>query len=206
MTTDEQCHWTDVHQTTKANAVSWYQAEPRLSLDLIKKAMPDRAAAILDVGGGASVLVDRLLDAGYGDISVLDIAAPALSQAKARLGDRAVLVDWYVADVTKFAPTRQYDLWHDRAVFHFLTEATAQQRYVARLKAALRPGGALLIATFTVGGPEKCSGLDIVQYDTARMLTVLGPDFQLCEEHSENHETPWGSVQKFSYFLFRYQP
>ncbi len=206
MTTDGQRHWTDVYQNRATDAVSWYQADPHLSLALIQKAVPETTAAVLDVGAGGSVLVDRLLDAGYSDISVLDIAAPALAQAKARLGGRASKVRWYEADVTAFTPPQQYDLWHDRAAFHFLTEDAAQQRYVAHLRAALKPGGALVIATFAVGGPEKCSGLDIVQYDTMRMQTVLGSAFILREHHEENHETPGGSIQKFAYFLFRYQP
>ncbi len=206
MTTGPRHHWIDVYQSNETDAVSWYQAEPRLSFNLIQKAAPDKTAAILDVGGGASVLVDWLLDAGYTDVSVLDIAPSALDQAKARLGERASQVHWYVADVTAFVSPRQCDLWHDRATFHFLTQPVAQQQYVATLKAALKPGGALLISTFAVDGPEKCSGLEIVQYDTRRMQAVLGRAFILREEYAEDHETPCGSIQKFAYFLFRYQP
>lgn len=203
MTEGGKPHWTNVYETKAVDGVSWFQQTPHFSLSLIKQALPDTDGAILDVGGGASVLVDCLLDEGYGDITVLDIAEPALKHSHARLGKKAADVSWIVADATLFETGRQYDLWHDRACFHFLTDPAARVRYVERLKTSLKPGRAAIIASFAKNGPLKCSGLDIVQYDADLMQRTLGDEFLLAGERTEAHETPWGSVQNFAYFLLR---
>lgn len=195
-------HWEAVYTEKSPLEVSWYQAEPRLSLELIEGTGLSREAAIIDVGGGASVLVDRLLDKGYRDITVLDLSGRALAHARKRLGPRGKDVAWFETDVTEFRPPRQYDLWHDRAVFHFLTDAADRRDYVETLKRSLAPGGHVIIAAFAIGGPEKCSGLDIVQYDSAKMAAELGEGFALVGEKIELHETPWGTGQKFAYFHF----
>lgn len=206
MTESSERHWSDVYATKSANDVSWYQSSPALSLSLIQKAAPDPVAGILDVGGGASVLVDQLLSLGYRDLSVLDIAASALAHSRGRLGDRRAEVDWIVCDITRFEPARKYALWHDRACFHFLTDEADRGRYVTALKAALAPGGSAIIASFATDGPEKCSGLSIQQYDAERIQSVLGPAFLLREEPGELHSTPWNSTQSFVYFQFEYRP
>ncbi len=196
-------HWTHVYETKAVDAVSWFQKEPTLSLSLIKQALPNHDGAILDVGGGASVLVDHLLQEGYAGISVLDIAEPALAHSKARLGNLSKDVNWIAADVTDFTADQHFDLWHDRACFHFLTDKVARARYVERLRAYLKPGGTVVIASFAKDGPLKCSGLNIVQYDADLLLDTFGKGFALEEERTEAHETPWGSVQNFAYFLLR---
>lgn len=203
MTEGGKPHWTNVYETKAVDGVSWFQQTPDLSLSLIKQALPDTGGAILDVGGGASVLVDSLLDEGYGDITVLDIAEPALKHSQVRLGEKAADVSWIVADATLFETDRRFDLWHDRACFHFLTDEAARERYVERLKSYLSPGGIAIIASFAKDGPLKCSGLDIVQYDADLLQRTLGDVFSLEDEKTEAHETPWGSVQNFAYFLLR---
>jgi SAM-dependent methyltransferase len=196
---DYKSHWEDIYQQQSPTEVSWYQAEPRLSLELIQRAAPGKDAAILDVGGGASRLVDCLLAAGYRDLSVLDVAKAALAHARQRLGARADEVTWLEADITHFTPPRRYDLWHDRATFHFLTEAAERARYVAALRQSLKPGGQLILATFAVGGPKTCSGLNIRQYDAPRLQSELGAGFKLLEERTEAHTTPAGKPQAFYY-------
>lgn len=193
-------HWHQVYTEKSASEVSWYQEEPALSLRLIREAGISRSAPIIDVGAGASVLVDRLLSEGYTRVAVLDISASALAVARARLGRLADSVEWYEADVTAFDPPHPFTLWHDRATFHFLTEAPERARYVDVLKRAVSVYGHVVIATFSVGGPEKCSGLDVVQYDAARMTRELGAEFKLVSQAEETHVTPAGKEQPFSYF------
>lgn len=196
-------HWENVYRNKSPLEVSWYQQEPVLSLSLIDNADLARDAAIIDVGGGCSTLVDRLCDAAYTDISVLDISGSALEHAKARLKHRADTVHWYEQDITRFEPPHRFALWHDRAVFHFLTDRKKRERYVDVLRKALEPLGHIIIMTFAIGGPSKCSGLDIVQYDWGKLSSELGTGFKLIATGDEVHHTPAGGHQKFAYFHFR---
>lgn len=201
--TDQNAHWDRVYTEKRAEEVSWRQDQPALSLKLIRRTGIGLDAPIIDVGGGASTLVDHLLSSGFRDLTVLDIAASALEQAKARLGDRANEVNWTVSDVTTWRPARTHRLWHDRAVLHFLTGPAQQAAYAETLRAALDGDGWAIIAGFAPGGPAKCSGLEIVQHDGVSLSKLLGDEFQLMETHGEIHLTPWGAEQAFRYHLFR---
>ncbi|TPQ42575.1 SAM-dependent methyltransferase [Bradyrhizobium guangdongense] len=196
-------HWENVYATKGETEVSWFQDSPAISLALIKAANPDPTAAIIDIGGGASRLVDCLLQEGYRSLAVLDLSANALEAAKARIGPAASSVDWIVSDVTTWRPTKSYDVWHDRAAFHFLTEPRDRAAYVERLQSAVRPGGAVIIGTFALDGPEKCSGLPVQRYDGKSLAVELGASFELIETHSEIHSTPWKSTQAFQFSRFR---
>ena len=197
-------HWEQVYRTRAPEQVSWYQPEARISLDLIRRVAREPAAAILDVGGGASRLVDGLLDAGYRDITVLDLAPEALAVARARLGERAGAVRWTAGDITSAElPAAAYDIWHDRAVFHFLTDAVDRNSYLAQVKRALKPGGHLVMATFALDGPPRCSGLDVVRYSAESLRDALGPGFDLIDSVREEHRTPSGAIQRFQYSLLR---
>ena len=195
-------HWNKVYQTKAPDDVSWVQTPPATSLKLIRASGVGKNAGIIDVGGGASVLVDFLLDAGFSKLAVLDISAAALEHARRRLGKRADSVEWLEADVTTFQSARQFGLWHDRAVFHFLTDQADRQKYAQTLKRTLTPGGQVVIATFALDGPPKCSGLEVARYDAASIGAELGAEFQLVEQASETHTTPWQTEQKFGYFRF----
>lgn len=195
-------HWNHVYQTNASDDVSWFQIRPATSLKFIKACGVCKSDGIIDVGGGASVLVDFLLDASYTQLAVLDISAAALNHAKGRLGARADAVDWFAADVTTFVPTRRFGLWHDRAVFHFLTDMADRQKYVETMKRTLTPEGHAVIATFATDGPEKCSGLAVSRYDGPAISAELGAGFQLLEQVNETHVTPWKTEQRFSYFRF----
>ena len=199
-------HWNHVYQTKETNDLSWSQPRPALSLELIKAAKISKDAGIIDVGGGTSLLIDRLIDAGYNPLGVVDISGAALNKSRARLGTNAEKVEWFEADVTAFTPPHTFGLWHDRAVFHFLTDPTDRRAYVATLRQTLKPGGAVIIATFALDGPPKCSGLDVVRYDERSMATELGSEFQLQEVRRETHLTPWESEQRFAYFRFQHEP
>jgi SAM-dependent methyltransferase len=196
-------HWEKVYRCKSPEEVSWYQQEPNLSLSLIERASLPDDAPIIDIGGGASSLVDHLCERGYSNISVLDISANALAHAKNRLGHQADKVHWYEEDVTNFEPAKRFALWHDRAVFHFLTSKADRERYMQVLQQTLEPGAHLVIMTFAVGGPKKCSGLDVVQYDSDKMSMELGSGFELLETGYDHHSTPVGGLQKFAYFHFR---
>jgi trans-aconitate methyltransferase len=198
-----KAHWNKVYSERKPDEVSWYQAEPTLSLALISRSGAALDTPVIDVGGGASVLVDRLMDKGFRDLSVLDLSGAALAYAKERLGKDAARVQWIEADVTAFKPARTWGLWHDRAVFHFLTEPGDRAAYAALLRAALVPGGHLVMAAFAPDGPEKCSGLPVQRYDSKALLKELGAGFRLLAEEGETHATPWDTTQKFRYFLLR---
>lgn len=200
---ESQQHWTNIYDTKPTDTVSWYQAEPARSLAWIAEAAPPPAAAVLDVGAGASFLVDRLVARGYAHVGAIDIAPNALAKIKQRLGAEAAKVDWFAGSVLDFAPVRAYDVWHDRAVLHFLREPADQQRYAEVLARTVKPGGHAIIATFAIGGPLKCSGLEIVQYDAAKLQALLGPRFTLEKEELEMHQTPGGSEQKFQWAMFR---
>lgn len=200
---DRQAHWQRVYESKDEGEVSWFQERPASSLDLIVRSGIDKSAAIIDVGGGASRLVDHLLDAGYVDVTVLDIADAALAKTRARLGARAEAVGWHAADITEWTPPRHFDLWHDRAVFHFLTEATDRKAYVATMAAAVRVGGQAIIGTFALDGPERCSGMPIRRYDADSLMAEFGQDYRLVETQTEDHVTPGGTVQKFQFCRLR---
>ncbi len=202
--TSRKTHWEQVYQDKPVDQVSWFQREPRRSLELIEASGTSKDAPIIDVGAGASVLVDQLLLNGYTDLSVLDISKNALDISKRRLGNHATDVAWLVDDVTEFQPGRSYALWHDRAVFHFLTDPSQQSAYRSALMRALASGGQAIIGTFAVDGPLRCSGLEIAQYDAASMQAVMGADFTLLQESRESHTTPAGSTQNFAWFRLRY--
>ncbi len=192
-------HWERVYTEKPADAVSWYAPHLVRSLELIEAAAPTPDAPILDVGGGASTLVDDLLARGHGNVTVLDLSARALELARARVGDRA---RWIVGDV-RTAGLPSCTVWHDRAVFHFLTEAADRAVYVAQVERALAPGGHVVIATFGPRGPEKCSGLPVVRWDAEALTAEFGKGFERLRAIEETHVTPWGSEQAFVYCLLR---
>jgi SAM-dependent methyltransferase len=200
---DRKKHWQHIYNEKTPLDVSWYQEEPALSLELIHRTGVLKEEPIIDVGGGASVLVDYLCKEGFTNLAVLDISGNALFSAKNRLGDSVGRIAWYEADITEFIPPHQFSLWHDRAVFHFLTDKPDREKYVEVLNLALRPGGYLIIAAFAIGGPEKCSGLEIVQYDSTKLREELGEGFELVEERNEVHITPANKKQEFVYFRFK---
>ena len=197
-------HWETLYETKQHNQVSWFQEHAELSLKFIRDTGVGTDAHILDVGGGASVLVDDLLDAGYHNLSVLDISAAALRAAKARLGTTASRVHWIEADITQLElPEASIDVWHDRAVFHFLTNPQDRQRYVQTVQHAVKPGGHVIIATFAEDGPLKCSGLDIVRYRPETLHHEFGAGFELLKSQNEHHHTPSGADQSFIYCYCR---
>lgn len=203
MSTTRKSHWDRVYEDKAFTDVSWYQAQPAESLELIEAAAMHRDAPIIDIGGGASTLVDHLLGRGYQDVTVLDVSEQAFAQVRARLGEHADRVSWIAADVTTFRPQRTYSLWHDRAVLHFLIDAEDRLRYLATLRAALAPDGHLVLATFGPEGPRKCSGLEVRRYSVDTMAELLGPDFELCSEQIVYHETPSGGSQQFLFTRWR---
>jgi trans-aconitate methyltransferase len=203
MNSGRVAHWQNVYKEKAENQVSWFQETPAISLELIEAVHPKFDSAIIDIGGGASRLVDVLAREGYRDLTVLDVSESAIAMAKARMGEPAETVKWIVADVTQWEPTRRYDLWHDRAAFHFLTEAPDRTAYVECLASALRPGGHAVIGTFAMDGPERCSGLPVVRYDAARLAAALGPAFTLVEMRRDDHKTPWGTIQNFQFSVVK---
>jgi SAM-dependent methyltransferase len=200
--TDRVSHWQNVYSTKGEQQVSWFEETPELSLTLIAEGGVGREAAIVDIGGGASRLVDALVAVGQAKLTVLDLSDAALEVAATRLAG-AGHVQWVASDVTKWTPDQQYDLWHDRAAFHFLTDAADQEAYVRVLSGALRPGGVAIIGTFALDGPEKCSGLPVARYDAESLAAVLGKGFELEATRRHDHTTPWGSVQRFQFTTFR---
>lgn len=203
-TMPDKTHWEKVYANRAIDAVSWYQEHAGRSMDLIRKLDIARAEPIIDVGGGASVLVDDLLDAGYADLTVLDLSGAALSAARTRLGARADLVRWLEGDVTRAElPPRRYALWHDRAVFHFLTTPELRETYVRQVLHAVRPGGHVIVATFAEDGPTECSGLPVMRYDAGSLHGEFGVPFELLGHEREEHITPAGRVQSFLYCFCR---
>ncbi|HWP40644.1 MAG TPA: class I SAM-dependent methyltransferase [Tepidisphaeraceae bacterium] len=200
---NRQEHWNQIYQTKDTGQLSWYQHRPEVSLALIAASGARKDGGIIDVGGGTSTLVDFLLDDGFTRLAVLDWSGTALAHSRARLGARASAVEWFEADVTTFQPPHPFSLWHDRAVLHFLTAADQRRGYVASLRQALSPGGAVVIATFALDGPPRCSGLDVMRYDESSIQAELGAEFELQEVRRERHLTPWQSEQRFVYFRFR---
>jgi SAM-dependent methyltransferase len=202
-----QAHWENVYTTKGENEVSWFQQSPEPSLELILQAGATHTSAIIDVGGGASRLVDNLVEQGFEDVTVLDLSGAALAAAKSRLeshlGTSAERVSWIVADATTWEPARPYEIWHDRAAFHFLTDASDRAGYIARLKLGLKIGGHAIIATFALDGPEKCSGLPVARYDSTGLGRTLGGMFTLVHTRRHEHVTPWDSRQVFQFSVFR---
>ena len=197
-------HWENIYQTKAPTQVSWYQEHARLSLRLIADTGIDRADPIIDVGGGTSTLVDDLLADGYQHLTVLDISASALQTAQQRLGVRATAVTWIEADITQAQlPGQFYAVWHDRAVFHFLTQPHDRQRYIQAVRHAVKPGGHVIVATFALDGPPQCSGLNVTRYNPDSLHHEFGEDFQLLTSTRETHVTPFGTEQKFIYCYCR---
>lgn len=192
-------HWEAVFREKREDEVSWFQERPRTSLDLLAKTGVPRDARIVDVGGGASRLVDALLEAGYRDVTVLDIAEAALAKARARVGDRA---RWVASDVLAWSPETTFDVWHDRAVFHFMVRPEERDAYRATMLRALRRGGHAIVATFAANGPEKCSGLPVQRYEPEELAAALGPELRLVEHLHEEHFTPAGKRQAFQFSRF----
>jgi ubiquinone/menaquinone biosynthesis C-methylase UbiE len=201
---EHKSHWEEVYAAKPATSVSWYQEHADCSLSLLGNTGISKSAAIIDVGGGASTLVDDLLAEGYSDVTVLDLSAAALSAAKKRLGTRAAKVQWLEADVTKAElPSHRYDVWHDRAVFHFLTEPKQRQDYVEKVFRSVKPGGHVIVATFAEDGPTQCSGLPVMRYTADELHAQFGEAFTLVKHVREAHHTPSGTVQHFVYCYCR---
>lgn len=196
-------HWDEVYATKSPDSVSWFQREATPSLHALDLLGAQPCQSLIDVGGGASTLVDALLDRGWTDVSVLDIAAPALNAAKERLAGTAERVNWIVADVTSWQPSRRYQVWHDRAVFHFLTDAARRAAYRKGLLSALQSNGAVIIATFAPYGPSHCSGLPVCRYDAEGIAKELGPELEMVEHWTEDHVTPAGNLQAFTWCVLR---
>jgi len=200
---DRGSRWDEMYRSRSVDTVSWYQARPTMSLALIEHAEVAKGAPLIDVGGGASSLVDHLLREDYADVAVMDLADSALAAARERLGEQARQVDWIVGDVLAFAPIKRYALWHDRAVFHFLVDAGERRRYLEALGRASQAGTQLVIGTFAEDGPERCSGLPVARYRVAELHAVFGEDYELLESTRETHRTPDGSDQHFTWVRLR---
>jgi len=194
-------HWETVYETKNPNEVSWTQKIPQTSLDLIEEVSKGKSSKIIDIGGGDSNLVDFLLEKGFENISVLDISAKALEKAKIRLETQAENVDWIVTDITEFKTSTEYDIWHDRAAFHFLTTQDEIKKYVEIVRNVV--SDTLIIGTFSVDGPQKCSGLPILQYNEERLKNIFSQDFELVKSFTENHITPFNTVQNFIFCQFK---
>ncbi len=202
---DARSHWEQVHATKDPGKVSWFRPHLERSLELIERAAPDRLASILDVGAGQSTLVDDMLGRGYRNITVLEISQTALDALKQRVGQAGSAIRWICGDVTETVlPEASFDVWHDRAVFHFLTEAGQRRAYVERVERALKPGGSLIVSTFGPSGPERCSGLVTMRYDAAALGREFGDRFRLVENSLELHETPSRAEQQFLSCWYRF--
>lgn len=195
--------WERIHDGKPADGVSWWQSVPDLSLDLVDRAGLARDAGVIDVGAGSSTLVDHLVERGFSDLTAIDLSATALQRMRERLGAAGGDVVLEVADVLDLAPDRHYALWHDRAVFHFLTESDERDAYRASLARALEPDGYAVIATFGPDGPETCSGLPIMRYSHGQLAAEF-PGFEVIAEGGEDHQTPWGTVQQFTALLLQH--
>lgn len=196
----QQEHWEKVYQTKQPDTVSWFQEHATRSLELIRSIDAAPSAKIIDVGGGASTLVDDLLAGGFKQVSVLDLSASALDVARFRLGSLAPDVTWIAGDITTVdMPAHAYDIWHDRAVFHFLTDPADRMAYVRQVMKSVKPGGHVIVAAFAPDGPEQCSGLPVARYDPDQLHSEFGASFELLEHCREEHTTPWGSIQQFVY-------
>ncbi len=196
-------HWETVYREKDLSQVSWYQNRPDPSLSFISRAGVDSDSRILDVGAGTSTLVDNLLESGYRHLGVLDVSSTAIDITRKRLGDRAPDVEWFVSNVTEFVSPHPWDVWHDRAVLHFLTDDEDRAAYRQRLRASVAEGGAAVLSTFGPEGPTRCSGLDVRRYDADDMTDWIGPDFSLEHQEIVDHTTPGGGAQQFLSCLFR---
>ena len=194
-------HWETVYRGNETDALSWYQAEPVMSLQMLDLLGVTPGSGVIDIGGGASLLVDRLLARGFGDLAVLDISDAALQAARLRVGDDA-RVAWIVGDILSWEPTRRYDLWHDRAVFHFLSGQEVEE-YREVMRRGLAPGGSVVMATFAPDGPEWCSGLPVTRYSAEQLGMALGSGYHIVEQRREVHTTPAGAVQPFTWIAAR---
>ncbi|MER2512880.1 MAG: class I SAM-dependent methyltransferase [Nitrosomonas ureae] len=201
---EQKEHWEKVYQSKASDQVSWYKAHLSLSLDWILGSLKSKSSRVIDVGGGSSTLVDDLLAKGYIDITVLDISQQALKVSKDRLGALADKVTWIEAGITRVSfPPQSFDVWHDRAIFHFLTDPVQRKKYIETLKSTLKTDGFLIMATFSLEGPLKCSGLHIVRYSPETLSGELGDGFSLVKTSQERHQTPFGTFQNFTYCLFK---
>lgn len=200
---DRKKHWENIYQTKELSDVSWFQPTPETSLEFFKQFKVPKSAKVIDIGGGDSFLVDHLLNQGYEDISVLDISASAIERAKQRLGERAELVTWIVADAASFQPTEKYDFWHDRAAFHFLTDEREISNYLETAQKSIKADGVLVIGTFSEQGPKKCSGIEIKQYSETTMTERLKKFFDKIKCITVDHQTPFNTIQNFVFCSFR---
>lgn len=196
-------HWNRVYTERDDSHVSWFQADPALSLRLIEEAAPDRSARILDAGAGRSALAGRLVEAGYHSVTVVDVAESALVELRERLGPAGAHVRWVVADLLEVRDLGEFDVWHDRAVFHFMTSPGDRERYLGLIRRSVAAGGHLILATFAPQGPDTCSGLPVCRYDAATLASAVGEGFTLVRSEQEAHHTPWGQVQPFTYAVFQ---
>lgn len=199
---DRQAHWENVYATKDENRVSWFEESATVSLDLVHATGVDIGASIVDIGGGASRLVDALVDEGFA-VTVLDLSKKALTTAKTRLGARGNKVRWVAADVTTWEPSETYDVWHDRAAFHFLTDPMDRAAYAKQVATAVRAGGHVIIGTFALDGPERCSGLQVVRHDAGSLGEMLGKSYKLLESRRQSHQTPAGATQWFQFSRFQ---
>jgi SAM-dependent methyltransferase len=198
-------HWDEVYGRVDPAQVSWYQPTPQMSLDLIAASAPPMTDPIVDIGGGTSALAVELVGRGFTDVSVLDVSARALQRARDLAGEVAGRIEWVVADVLSWRPPRRYRLWHDRAVFHFLTDEADRQAYAATLGAALAPDGLVIVGAFALDGPEQCSGLPTIRSDAASLVAALGDGFELVDDRREEHHTPSGAMQPFTWVVLRHR-
>lgn len=203
MNTDERkFHWDRIYDSKQMNEVSWFQESPSTSIDLIKSFNLDLDASIIDVGGGDGFLVDHLLMMGFKDITILDISISAINKAKKRLGTNSSLVEWVVSDISKFIPKKKYDLWHDRAAFHFLTESNEIKHYIRSTESHIKQNGNLIIGTFSENGPLKCSGIQITQYSQISLSKLFNDKFKVKESFQTDHKTPFNTIQNFTFCSF----
>ena len=200
---DRKIHWETIYQTKKPADVSWYQAKPITSLNFISELDMKKDAKIIDIGAGESCLADFLLEDGFSDLTILDISEEALEHARLRLGKKAENLKWITSDISNFVPKEKYDLWHDRAAFHFLTDETQVQNYLKTLENSINPGGYVILGTFSEKGPVKCSGLEIKQYSIAEMSDLLSDSFQKLHCENIDHITPSGAIQNFTFCSFQ---
>lgn len=203
MTKNKKDHWEKIYKSKEIDEVSWYQEKPLVALDFIESFKLKKDATIIDIGGGDSLLADHLLAEGYKNITVLDISEEALEKAKKRLGKKADGMEWIVADITRFDPKQQYDVWHDRAALHFLTNENEINNYVKTLQKSVKDNGYVILGTFSEKGPEKCSGIKVKQYSLSEMADLLKDEFEIMQCENVDHVTPTGDVQNFSFCRFR---
>jgi ubiquinone/menaquinone biosynthesis C-methylase UbiE len=201
--TERKQHWEKVYETKADQEVSWYQEVPTTSLDLIESLILDKTKSIIDIGGGNSNLTSELLKKGFTDLSVLDISAKSIERTQTKIGDKSKEIQWFVSDVLDFEPTKKYDLWHDRATFHFLTESESIEKYVDCVSSSIHIGGYFIVATFSTSGPEKCSGLHITQYSAEKLKQLFEANFEFVKSFEDTHQTPFDTEQNFVYVVFR---